>query len=299
MELAASRPRYGYRRLWILLRREGWRANHKLIYRLYKEEGLSVPTRLCILTLIDQYSRECLALHADTSVPSARVTQVLDHVIATRGRPSSMTVDNGTEFTAKHLDAWAYSRSITVDYLRPGRPVENAHIESFNGRLREECLSQHWFRDLTEARGVLAAWKRDYNESRPHTSLGGMPPSEYAQQLMAWAGYEEAMAISRVINPVLFTVAGPFHHDPASAEAGFVATELRRETNRIARTPWPGRPVSHLTPGTASSALEESHQSRLRWPVSRIPCQSLSVAGSRARPRLPARNSSQMPSSFR
>lgn len=231
-ELATARPRFGYRRLHVLLRREGWSVNLKLVYRLYCEEALQVRTRLRrrkiatqprleldeatqvnerwsmdfvadqladgrrwrALAVIDQYSRECLALHADFSIGSRDVGEVLDAVVQERGQPVAITCDNGTEFTSRYFDAWAYFRKIQLDFIRPGKPVENAFIESFNGRLREECLSQHWFESLDEVRTVLHEWRTDYNETRPHSSLGDLAPAEYVGRLLAGAESDRKLA---------------------------------------------------------------------------------------------------------
>lgn len=225
-DLAASRPRYGYRRLHVLLVREGWRVNHKRVLRLYREENLQVRTkrrrkvasqprlqlpapdqvnerwsldfvhdelthgrRFRALTVIDHFSRECLAIEVNNSLPAEAVTRVLDRVVAERGAPMALTLDNGTEFTSKHFDAWAYRSGIQLDFIRPGRPVENSIIESFNGKFRDECLSQHWFRSLAEARAIIEAWRYDYNETRPHSSLGNLAPAEYVSSLVALAGH--------------------------------------------------------------------------------------------------------------
>lgn len=219
-ELALARPRYGYRRLTILLRREGWPVNAKRVYRLYREEGLKVRVkrrkklasharvrppaaarvnerwsmdfvadslsdgqRIRVLTIIDSFTRECLALKVAKSLPSQSVTETLNRVIKHRGAPRTIQVDNGTEFTSNHFDAWAYLRGIDVDFIRPGKPVDNAHIESFNGRLRDECLNSKWFESLDDAHKALQAWRRDYNEVRPHSSLGDMPPSAFAARI--------------------------------------------------------------------------------------------------------------------
>lgn len=136
-----------------------------------------------ILTVIDQHSRECLALKAGVSLPAQVVTDVLDGIIQMRGAPAALKLDNGTEFTSRHFDAWAYLSGIQLDFIRPGRPVENGFIESFNGKLRDECLSQHWFLSLQEAQEQLVAFREDYNETRPHSSLGNIPPSVYARQI--------------------------------------------------------------------------------------------------------------------
>jgi len=216
-ELAASRVRYGYRRLTVLLKREGWAVNAKRIYRLYSEEGLIVRTskrkeraqrqrvpqgsavrrnqkwsmdfvaqRLAdgrwirMLTVVDQFTRECVALFADVSLSGEKVAEVLDKVIAERGGPQSITVDNGTEFASKAVDLWAYQNAVYLDFIRPGRPVENGYIESFNGRLRDECLNVEVFFSLADARHKLALWRQDYNHHRPHSSLADRTPAEFA-----------------------------------------------------------------------------------------------------------------------
>jgi len=216
-ELAASRVRYGYRRLTVLLKREGWAVNAKRIYRLYTEEGLIVRTtqrkkraqrqrvpqgsavrrnqkwsmdfvaqRLAdgrwmrVLTIVDQFTRECLALFADASLNGEKVAVVLDRVVADRGAPQSITVDNGTEFASKAVDLWAYQNAVYLDFIRPGRPVENGYIESFNGRLRDECLNVEVFFSVADARHKLALWRQDYNHHRPHSSLADRTPAEFA-----------------------------------------------------------------------------------------------------------------------
>ncbi len=216
-DLALSRPRYGYRRLTVLLKREGWVVNHKRVYRLYSEDGLKVrvkrrkklvsqkrdrppaATRLnerwCVdfvadrmsdgrryrvFTAIDAFSRESLALKVAWNLPASAVTRALNEVIVRRGRPRVITADNGSEFTSNHFDAWAFGHGVEIDFISPGCPVENAHIESFNGRLRDECLNSHWFESLDEARCVIEDWRCDYNAHRPHTSLGNLTPLEFA-----------------------------------------------------------------------------------------------------------------------
>lgn len=225
-ELAAVRPRFGYRRLHVLLRREGWAVNHKRVLRLYREERLSlriprkkrkfastirVPMappsgpderwtldfvadarsdgrRFRVLTVLDVFTRECLALEAATTFPSSLVTLVLDRLIARRRTPQVLQIDNGTEFTCRHFDAWAYERGTRLDFICPGRPVENAFIESFNGRFRDECLNVHWWRDLDEVRRDLEDWRCDYNQVRPHSSLADLVPSAYVAQLLGLTG---------------------------------------------------------------------------------------------------------------
>lgn len=220
-ELAMDRPRYGYRRVHVLLRREGWHVNHKKLHRLYREEGLALRSkrrkkraaqirivtqapsqinelwsmdfvsdtladgrRFRIHTLIDGYSRECLALDVGQSIGSAAVTRTLDRVIARRGKPAVIRVDNGTEFTSNLFDAWAYERRIQIDFIHPGRPVENGLIESFNGKLREEFLNAHWFASLDEAQRLVEQWRTHYNEVRPHSSLGYLAPATYVAGLL-------------------------------------------------------------------------------------------------------------------
>lgn len=214
--LAEQRPRFGYRRLHVLLRREGFAVNRKRVHRIYRAEGLAVrrrrrkrvavprqpmpvPSRVnerwsmdyvhdalsdgrtfrC-LTLVDDHSRESLAIEVDTSLPGRRVIRVLEQLAELRGLPKGIVVDNGPEFAGQALDVWAHERRIALDFITPGRPVENAYIESFNGRFRDECLNEHWFRGLDEAREVIESWRQDYNEVRPHSSLDDRTPSEYA-----------------------------------------------------------------------------------------------------------------------
>jgi len=216
-KLAAQRRRFGYRRLAVLLQREGWRVNHKRVFRLYQEERLQVrrrikkhtakwrgdkpvaPTginqrwsldfvsdqladgrRLRVLAVVDDYTRECLALEADTSLSGRRVARVLEQLRQSRGLPERLLSDNGPEFTSRALDAWAYARGVQWQFIEPGKPVQNAYVESFNGKLRDECLNEHWFVALDHARQIVEAWRRDYNETRPHSSLGQLPPALFA-----------------------------------------------------------------------------------------------------------------------
>ncbi len=217
-ELAQARVSYGYRRVHVLLRRAGWRVNHKRVYRLYREEGLCLrrkrPKRrravqprqqrpaairpnerwsmdfmsdalasghkLRVLTVLDTCTRECVALEGGVSFRGHDVAQVLTRVGIARGLPAVITVDNGTEFTSRALDHWAYRNRVQLDYIRPGKPTDNNFIESFNAQVRRECLSQHYFSSVAEARNVLAAWREDYNHQRPHGSLGQRTPMEVA-----------------------------------------------------------------------------------------------------------------------
>jgi len=218
-ELAAARPRFGYRRLCILLRREGWPVNHKRVYRLYGEEQLAVRTRrrkkrashlrvvparptrpneqwgmdfmadrledgrrIRILTVEDVFTRECLAVEVDVSLPSARVVHVLERLVTERAAPAVITVDNGSEFYSRRTDAWAYQRGIRLLFSRPGKPMDNPFIESFNGRLRDEQLNVELFFSVGDAQQKLLEWQRDYNEDRPHSSLGNISPREFVAQ---------------------------------------------------------------------------------------------------------------------
>jgi putative transposase len=217
-EIAAVKRRYGYRRVYQRLRREGWEVNRKRVYRLYREAGLAVrrrkrkrigaferkplpkPTaanvswsmdfvadgliggrRLRCLTIVDDCTRECLAIEVDTSITGLRVQTVLDRLAESRALPRSITVDNGPEFDGKVLDQWAYRTGVQLSFIRPGKPNENAYIESFNGKFRDECLNEHWFISLAHARRVIEAWRIEYNTERPHSSLGNRTPEEFAR----------------------------------------------------------------------------------------------------------------------
>jgi putative transposase len=217
-ELAMARVGYGYRRLHVLLWREGWRVNHKRVYRLYRDEGLGMRKRTprrrkaCIkrelrpqaaeknecwsmdfmsdelfdgrrirlLTLVDNHTRESLAIHVAQRIRGMEVVEVLERVSKEHGRPRTIRVDNGPEFISKDLDLWAYWNHVQLDFSRPGKPTDNAYIESFNARFRLECLNEHWFMSLEDAREKAEDWRRDYNQNRPHSSLGNVPPEEYA-----------------------------------------------------------------------------------------------------------------------
>jgi putative transposase len=220
-DLATSRPRYGYRRLHVLLRREGWVVNPKLIYRLYCEEGLGIRRktprrrkavqqrgerpaaarasqhwsmdfmadqlfngrRFRLLTLVDNFTRESLAIRVGQHLTGDDVVQVLEGVTKEHGKPESICVDNGPEFISKSLDLWAYWNGVKLDFSRPGKPTDNAFIESFNGKFRQECLNQNWFLSLEDTQERVDAWRRDYNESRPHSALGQRTPTEFAKNL--------------------------------------------------------------------------------------------------------------------
>jgi putative transposase len=218
-ELAQERPRFGYVRLHVLLRREGWKVNRKRVYRLYREEGLKLRTkkrkrltsslrgrpelttsmdqlwtmdfvsdslgcgrRFRALTLVDAHSRECLALEVDSSLTGHRVVRVLEQLKEWRGLPQIIQVDNGSEFTSRVLDQWAYTNKVKLHFIEPGKPTQNGHIESFNGKLRDECLNTEWFTSLDEARTLIESWRNDYNDVRPHSALDQMPPAVWAQK---------------------------------------------------------------------------------------------------------------------
>jgi putative transposase len=215
--LAVLRRRFGYRRLHLLLKREGVLVNHKKLYRIYREERLMVRKRggrkralgtrapiavpqtrnqrwsldfvsdafldgrrFRILAIVDDFTRECLALVADTSLSGHRVARELDTLIAARGRPAMLVSDNGTELTSMAILRWQQETGIAWHYIAPGKPMQNGFVESFNGRLRDELLNESMFRSLPHAREVLREWKDDYNGSRPHTSLAGLTPNEFA-----------------------------------------------------------------------------------------------------------------------
>jgi putative transposase len=215
--LASKRPRWGYRMLHLMLLREGHAVNHKRVYRLYKMEGLAVrqklrkrmaaiartvlpapsrPNERCsmdfvsdvtaagrrfrIFAVLDDFTREVLALVVDTSIGGVRVCRELAAIAMVRGFPELIVMDNGPEFTGKALDAWADQVGVKLHFIRPGKPVENAYVESFNGKLRNECLNQHWFLNLDDARRIIEEWRIDFNDVRPHSSLDGMTPKEYA-----------------------------------------------------------------------------------------------------------------------
>ncbi|TBY57048.1 IS3 family transposase [Rhizobium leguminosarum bv. viciae] len=218
--LAHERRRFGYRRIHVLLRREGHLVNHKRLFRLYREEKLTVRKRggrkraigtrapmlvpmaandrwsldfvsdqftdgrrLRILTVVDDCTRECLALVSDTSLSGLRVARELDRIIEERGKPRMIVSDNGSEFTSNAILQWADRTKVDWHYIAPGKPIQNAFIESFNGRLRDEFLNETLFSSLAHARSALSNWRSDYNDQRPHSGLGWLTPAEFAQTL--------------------------------------------------------------------------------------------------------------------
>ena len=219
-DLALGRVRYGYRRLHVLLQREGWRVNHKRVYRLYRLAGLSLRLktrkkrvsglrgpkpvatrpnecwsmdfmadrladgrRFRVLTLVDNVSRVSPAIVVDSSLTGERVVEVLDQLAANGQRPQMLSIDNGPEFISRALDAWAHRNGVRLEFSRPGKPTDNAFIEAFNSRFRDECLNQHWFTSLEEAQATIETWRVDYNTERPHGALGQQTPAAFSQ---AW-----------------------------------------------------------------------------------------------------------------
>ena len=220
-EIALERRRFGYRRLGIMLAREGIVMNHNKLLRLYREENLRVRRRrgrkramgtrapmalpqapnqrwsldfvsdtlACgrrfrMLAVVDDFTRECLALVADTSLSGARVGRELDAIIAVRGKPLMIVSDNGTELTSLAILRWTQDRRIEWHYIAPGKPMQNGYVESFNGRLRDECLNETLFASLSHARSVLCNWREDYNHVRPHSGIGGLTPADAARRLV-------------------------------------------------------------------------------------------------------------------
>jgi len=220
-ELAAQRMRFGYRRLTAVLVREGIAVNHKRVYRLYREEGLAMRIRqrrrirwtgavsgpvatranqrwsidfvsdcvstgrvIRMLTVVDDCTRECPAIEVDTALGGLRVRRVLDRIASERGLPEAIVLDNGPEFRGRALAAWSEERGVRLEFIQPGKPAQNAFAESFNGRLRDECLNANWFTSLRDARRKVEDWRQDYNQQRPHSSLNYLPPAEFARQQM-------------------------------------------------------------------------------------------------------------------
>lgn len=217
---AFERRRFGYRRILFLLKREGVLVNHKKVYRLYVEAGLKVVRRrgrkkvlgiripmkaperinqnwsldfvsdalwngrrIKMLTVIDGFTKECLKISVDTSLGGERVARELKQLILERGIPEEIVSDNGTEFTSKAILGFVYDNKINWRYIAPGKPVQNAFIESFNGKLRDECLNENWFNNLEEAKNIIEEWRKDYNGKRPHTALDGLTPTEFFDKM--------------------------------------------------------------------------------------------------------------------
>ena len=208
--------------MYLRLRREGWPVNRKRVYRIYRDAGLAVRRRkrkriglverkplpkpaaanlswsmdfvsdglaagrrFRCLNMVDDCTRECVAIEVDTSLTGTRVQAVLDRLAETRGLPQSITVDHGPEFEGQVLDTWAYGAKVQLSFIRPGKPNENAYIESFNGKFRDECLNEHWFLTMAHARRIIETWRIEYNTERPHSSLGNLTPQEFAATRLA------------------------------------------------------------------------------------------------------------------
>ena len=236
--LAGQHRRHGYRMLHNRLRHDGWAINVKRTYRLYREEGLAVRKRrrkklpvperqpllrpeqpnqvwsmdfvfdelangrrVKTLTIVDDCSKESIRLVADTSIPAAYVARTLDAIKAERGLPKMIRTDNGPEFAGRTLQDWAARNGVELRHIQPGKPVQNAYIESFNSRFRDECLSQHWFANLGHMRSILENWREDYNHHRPHSALGYLPPAKFAAQCRLLAGDTANQQSSTMIQP--------------------------------------------------------------------------------------------------
>jgi putative transposase len=219
-KIAWERRRFGYRRIHMLLKRSGVQINHKKVYRIYRASGLKVRKRggrkralgirkvesssiksnqqwamdfvhdalvdgrrIRLFAVIDTFTRECLRLIVDTSINGKKVIETLTGLIEERGVPESIISDNGTEFTSNKVLSWAVEMKISWNYIQPGKPYQNGNAESFNGKLRDECLNENWFLSLSHARNIVEKWQHDYNTQRPHSALGGQTPSELASQL--------------------------------------------------------------------------------------------------------------------
>ncbi len=234
-ELAQSRVRYGYRRIHVLLRREGFRLGKNQAYRLYCEEALQLRSKLPkrrkmavtrreryvprrtnqawsmdfvsdqltngqrfrALTIVDVFSREALAIQVGKQLRGENVVEVCNALVAQRGAPKRVFTDNGSEFSGRMFDLWAYHHGVRIDFSRPGKPTDNCFIESFNGSLRDECLNVHWFESMEEAKSKIEAWRIDYNESRPHQALQEETPAQFA---MRTEELERSMSFSTAEN---------------------------------------------------------------------------------------------------
>ena len=220
IELAGERRRFGYRRLHILLEREGFEANHKRVHRLYRQAGLAVRRRrkrdrvaverkplqtpsgpnhtwsmdfvfdalangrpIKCLTVVDDCTKEAVEIAAAKRINGQGVADILDAVCRFRGYPCAIRTDQGPEFTGRSLDQWAHANDVKLILIQPGKPTQNAYIESFNGKFRDECLNEHWFTSIEHAKALIATWRRDYNEVRPHSAIGNRTPAEFAETL--------------------------------------------------------------------------------------------------------------------
>jgi putative transposase len=253
-DIAEARVRYGHERIFIMLRREGWRDNHKRTYRVYIEEGLNLRSKRprrskaaanrlgrpvntalyeCFsmdfvsdalfdgrkfraLTVVDNCSRECLAIYVGQSLRGGDVVHVLDRIKMTRNIiPRKIQTDNGSEFISKEMDRWAYENKVTMHYSRPGKPTDNPLVESFNGSFRDECLNAHWFLSLEDAKEKIEVWRNDYNEYRPHSSLNYLTPAEFIAQCFADNQKFDPLPGAPSADPMIFATV---EKDPAVSE---------------------------------------------------------------------------------
>lgn len=246
-EIADTRVRYGHERIFILLRREGWRDNHKRTYRVYIEEGLNLRSKRprrsktaanrlerpvntglyeCFsmdfvsdalfdgkkfraLTVVDNCSRECLAIYVGQSLKGIDVVYVLNQIKMIRNIvPKKIQTDNGSEFISKEMDRWAYENKVTMHYSRPGKPTDNPFVESFNGSFRDECLNAHWFLSLKDAKDKIEIWRKDYNEYRPHSSLNQLTPTEFIEQRLIQGPIDSPLSGTPSSDPMIFAASG-------------------------------------------------------------------------------------------
>jgi putative transposase len=239
VKVATERPRFGYKRLCLLLRADGIIVNHKRVYRVYRQENLAVRKRSKIrhpwrtksphpeldgpnvcwsmdfmsdtlacgkkfrtINIIDNFSRECLGIKVNTRLPSQRVIDLLNQIKQKRALPAEIVVDNGPEFTSKKMIIWATNNRVTLRFIDPGKPIQNAYIESFNGRMRDECLNQFWFTDLEDAKRTISNWREDYNTIRPHSSLKNLAPEKFMEKFQESSNlknlFEEDITLARV-----------------------------------------------------------------------------------------------------
>jgi putative transposase len=241
-EIAETRVRYGHWRIYTLLRREGWKDNHKRIYRVYKEEGLNLRSKrprrnksaahrmerpennemhncwsmdfvsdalfdgkkFRALTIVDNCSRFCMAIRVGQSLKGGDVVEVLQNIADTKGIiPKRIQTDNGSEFQSREMDRWAYENKVVMDYSRPGKPTDNPFVESFNGSFRDECLNAHWFLSLEDAADKIEAWRREYNEFRPHSSLNDLTPSEFTVKKLPGANTNSTLPGAPASDPTI------------------------------------------------------------------------------------------------
>ena len=267
-EIAESRVRYGHERIHTLLRREGWRDNHKRTYRVYKEEGLNLRSKrprrkkaaahrlerpvlrevhkvlsmdfvsdalfdgrkFRSLTVVDNYSRECLAIRVGQSLRGTDVVDVLQQLRKERGIiPQRIQTDNGSEFCSKEMDRWAYENKVTMDYSRPGRPTDNPFVESFNGSFRDECLNAHWFLSLDDAVDKIEAWRQEYNEYRPHSSIGNLTPSEFVIRCQRQHDKQAGLPAAPVSDEMIFGTANQY---PAASEKSSSPPQAKQRSKR-------------------------------------------------------------------